>query len=233
MCTLTYIPVADGGIVTANRDEDPNRNSNALSEYENDSGTRYLIAKEPRFGGTNIAISKENKPVISTLLNGAFHTHEFGKTYRLSRGLMVLASLNYPSLNAFQSFDFNQIEPFTMVRVSGQIEELRWDGKQRYFVEKEISKPHIWSSAQLYSTEVRNAREKWFEELLVSGSQDSELMSRFHHEGGIGDIENDLVMNRNNRVRTVSITQSAWSRKGNQVHHWDLINKKESDFLFT
>lgn len=233
MCTLTYVPVSTGAIVTTNRDESPARNANALSTYLNASQEQFLIAKEPLHGGTNIAISEERTPSITVLLNGAFHAHKFGLKYRLSRGLMVLESLNQNSLAAFAEFDFNGIEPFTMVRIGRRIEELRWDGNNLHSIEKDVSGPHIWSSAQLYSREVIKAREEWFQNMLNSQPWAAKSLADFHHKGGNGDLENDLVMNRREMVKTVSISQSSWSEKSNEVRHWNLEKNQESRFNFT
>lgn len=233
MCTLTYVPVSGGAIVTTNRDESPKRNANALSTYLNFSQSPFLIAKEPLYGGTNIAISQEPNPMVVVLLNGAFHAHKFGLKYRMSRGLMVLESLNYATLSAFEAFGFEGVEPFTMVRIGTQIEEVRWDGKQMYYTNKDVSKPHIWSSAQLYSPAIIRARETWFETWLRNKPLTAETMADFHHNGGIGDLANDLVMNRQEMVKTVSISQSAWTGHSNQVHHWNLENNQESSYIFS
>src|SRR5256885_16059260 len=69
--------------------------------------------------------------------------------------------------------------------------------------------PHICSSATLYDEEVINKRKSWFEEWLVlhpAPTQD-EIM-RFHQFTGDGESHNDLLMNPDGKVFTVSITSA-------------------------
>jgi hypothetical protein len=224
MCTLTYYPGKGGSIITANRDESPHRNSKSLSEFNTDSN-EYLIAKEPRFGGTNIAIGRLNRTVV--LLNGAFKPHKMGAYSGMSRGLVLLELLKYDSLIHFtKAFSLEDVEPFTLVEFRDFPVELRWDGTRSFIREYPQKKPAIWASAQLYSKPVIEARERWFNGFLSRFKENisPEDLWNFHHSAGEGDSENDLVMNRLNLVRTVSVTQVSSILNKKIVKHHNLVD---------
>lgn len=226
MCTLTYIKEYGGGrIITANRDESPLRNASRLSEYQNAKGEKFFIAKEPLKGGTNVAISTGKR--MSVLLNGAFEQHEMGGKYVKSRGILLLESLEYENLFEFaEQNSLSGIEPFTLVEFQNLIREVRWDGTKLFKKNVNPNKAQIWASAQLYSREVIRKRELWFKDLLAKNPDKDDILE-FHFKGGDGDTENDLVMNRSNLVRTVSITQLADIGGKGSLRHFDLVGKKK------
>jgi hypothetical protein len=224
MCTVTYLPFLKGQLVTANRDETPLRSARGLSVHQNAHKANFQIAREPVHGGTNMAVALTGDAYV--LLNGAFEAHPFGRQYRLSRGIVVLESLNQPSLESFQSvFDFENIEPFTLLRFGDSIEDLRWDGSNTKHQIHDKSQPRLWASAQLYTEPVRAKRRKWFEQLLAKKPSPEEVWN-FHQYGGDGDGRNDMVMNRDNLVRTVSITQIIGFKQPIEVQHLNLLNGK-------
>ncbi len=92
MCTLTYVPLKNEKIITANRDESPSRNASLLSPYFSAGGQAFYIAEEPLRGGTNIALGQNGRH--SVLLNGAFEPHNMHQTYGMSRGIVLLKSLD-------------------------------------------------------------------------------------------------------------------------------------------
>ena len=150
-----------------------------------------------------------------------------GGIYRESRGIILLNSLEVGDI--FEYFDedlLSDIDPFTLVDFQSSIREIRWDGKTVFRKEYSNKEPHIWASAQLYSPEVIQKRENWFSE-VISGNTDEESIMNFHKNGGDGDSENDLVMNRGNMVRTVSITQFVHSPKIQSIKHLNLIDNEE------
>ncbi|HKL03870.1 MAG TPA: NRDE family protein, partial [Cryomorphaceae bacterium] len=109
MCTLTYVPLENGAVITANRDESPLRKATGLVLHETKSAKTFYIAKEPIHGGTNMAIGKSG--AVAVLLNGAFYPHAYNPPYSLSRGLLLLESLECEKLQTFASdFDFSGIE---------------------------------------------------------------------------------------------------------------------------
>ena len=231
MCTLTFVPLKEGLVITANRDESPLRNAHSLSSYYSARGEEYLIAEEPLRGGTNIAIGRTKRTAV--LLNGAFHRHDMNKTYGLSRGIVVLKSLDDADLFAFADrFDFDTIQPFTLVHFADTIQEIRWDGNAIHRIEFDMNRPRLWASAQMYTPEVIARREVWFDRFLDKGKPTPESIADFHHHGGDGDPENDLVMRRGGVVRTVSITQVFSLNDSRNIRHWDLVEENELDYVF-
>ncbi|HKK40708.1 MAG TPA: hypothetical protein VJ949_14900 [Cryomorphaceae bacterium] len=228
MCTVSYLPRPGGSIVTANRDESPLRNADGLSSYSNKNDQEFLIAKEPLYGGTNLAIGKE---FTTVLLNGAFFPHESKLNYRKSRGLVVLDSLNLSSLNNFHKDALDGVEPFTLLRFGKVIEELRWDESVVHFRTYDSTKPLIVGSAKLYSREALEKRQVWFEDLLYPDAPGRREIWNFHVQGGDGDPENDMVMNRFNMVCTVSVSQVYSSQGKKKVRHLDLIRNQSEEII--
>jgi hypothetical protein len=226
MCTVSYLPKVGGSIVTANRDESPIRNADGLSPHFSKVGSKFLIAKEPLFGGTNLAIGKD---FTTVLLNGAFLAHERKLKYKKSRGIVVLDSLNIFSLSELERNDLEGVEPFTLLRFGKDIEELRWDESVVHFRIHDPTKPLIVASAKLYSTEVLEKRQKWSADLFNASSPDRNEIWGFHLNGGDGDTENDMVMNRRNMVCTVSVSQVFASNVKKEVKHFDLVRIKTEE----
>lgn len=212
MCTLTFLPLSDQGfLLTSNRDESPMRMRAHKPEIKPLGNRSVIYPMDGKAGGTWIGVADDRRTVC--LLNGAFERHQMGGTYRLSRGIVVLDSFKYPDFDDFVSdYNFDGIEPFTFVDFvdSGQgllIREMRWNGQEVKRAEFDALKPQIWSSAQLYRPEVIQKRKEWFgrwTEKHPNYSQDD--IRSFHQFGGEGDIYNDIRMNRNNMVQTVSTT---------------------------
>ncbi|MEM9052628.1 MAG: hypothetical protein AAGC47_11290, partial [Bacteroidota bacterium] len=71
----------------------------------------------------------------------------------------------------------------------------------------------------------RPHRNRIFEQL-----NSADQLLDFHLNGGDGDPENDMVMNRNNMVRTVSVSQIIAGDGSKSIQHRDLIKQKVYDF---
>ena len=225
MCTLTYVPKPSGPIITANRDESPLRNASTLSEYTAKTGETFLIAKEPIHGGTNFAGST-NAEKVAVLLNGAFRRHEMGGKYRLSRGLVVLESLEWNDLFEFsRHFDFEGVEPFTLFHFDAGPREIRWNGRDLFRREYPVGSPMIVASAQLYLPLDQVKRQKWFGEVLNTPEIGPAGLFDFHLNGGDGNLETDMVMNRKNKVCTVSISQISTAQNKRFIRHFDLVDR--------
>lgn len=232
MCTLTYVPLKSGRVITSSRDESPLRNASLLSPYISKTQEEYFIAEEPLRGGTNTAIGKDSRNTI--LLNGAFKPHDMTKTYGMSRGIVLLKSLDFQ--NAFvyaDDFLFEKIQPFTLVDFQDTaIREIRWDGEKLYRATYPVDEPHIWASAQMYLDKAQQDRKDWFKQLLKLENLDADKILDFHFNGGNGDLENDMVMNRMNLVQTVSITQVSELGNKKDILHCDLVGDSETEYHF-
>jgi hypothetical protein len=204
MCTVSYLPQPSGFVLTSNRDEAPGRSPVELSA---DTQQSYIFPKDTLAGGTWICASNTDRLIC--LLNGAFEKHQRNLPYRRSRGLVVLDAFEYSNIHDFfEQYNFAQIEPFTMVIVDqGNLFELRWDEVQTHLKQLDPQQAHIWSSSTLYPADVRQTRSAWFDAWLTQTPQAGRLdIFNFHNSAGADDTWNGLVMNRNDIVRTVSIT---------------------------
>ena len=230
MCTVTYLPWNGGFIITSNRDEAPDRSPLKLTEIRRNA---ELIAfpKDVKAGGTWIASSESGK--VLCLLNGAFEKHHHRPPYRLSRGQMSLQFFDYPRIIDFlHTYDFRGIEPFTLVVWDGaELAEIRWDSRAcLHFKKLDPQKPAIWSSSTLYPYEIRQMRITLFRKWLQTNVEFAPLNIRdFHSFGRVGDPTNDLVMNRNGVVRTVSITQVIFAQEKSIMHYDELIRNTQDE----
>lgn len=232
MCTVTYLPQSGNAfILTSNRDEDITRHvALPVNKYQINNVEVYY-PKDPKAGGTWMAHGSNGFTVC--LLNGAFTAHNPTGNYKKSRGLVVLDFFIYKNQYDFIArYDFANIEPFTLIFVKHSSEtvtvcELKWDGIKTYHTNYDASLPHIWSSVTLYTNDVIKQRENWFSEWAKNNelfSKDSILM--FHHFGGNGDNQNDLVINRDTK-KTVSICCiNKLNTTLTEIVYEDVINKK-------
>ncbi len=225
MCTVSYLPVGSHNfILTSNRDEQPARSPKQLSLQDIDQ-QQLCFPQDTTAGGTWIAISNANRVVC--LLNGAFEKHHHEPPYRRSRGLMVLDLFRYQSVKQFfAEYEFQGMEPFTMIIIDeGQLYELRWDEYQTYPTHLDRGKPFIWASATLYDATARQKRQWWFEEWKKQHPQYSpDAILDFHRTAGDGDPWNDVVMDRDGIVKTVSVTQIIKSSGQLKMDYHDLLN---------
>lgn len=234
MCVLTYIPTKnDGFLFTSNRDESVLREA-ALPPRKYELEGRYVFfPKDPVGGGTWIAGCDR---FTLCLLNGGLEKHIPTPPYRQSRGRIILDFYKYQDFDAFaQNYQFNGIEPFTLVVIDRNkhlsINELRWTGNQIQQKTVDAQSPHIWSSVTLYSPEIRQEREQWFADFLQKNPNCTEEdVLNFHHFGGKGDVRNDIKMNRENKLKTLSVTQFSISNENFLVKYQDL--QKEKDFVY-
>ena len=196
------------------------------------SGSTLYYPQDPLAGGTWLAQSNAGK--VAVLLNGAFEAHKHRPPYRKSRGIVLLESFEFNGLLGFMNdYQFDDIEPFTLVHFAGlgnDIEELRWDGRQCHLSRLDSEQAHIWSSAQLYSKEIRQDRERWFGELLQTSPQASDML-HFHHFGGYADKANNLNMDRGFGLRTISISQLINGQELSAFDYHNLISEKQEKVL--
>ncbi|WP_397447346.1 NRDE family protein [Polaribacter sp. R77954] len=208
MCTVTYLPLADGNfILTSNRDETPLRKTIPPKNYiENDVVLTY--PKDAIAGGTWIGTSDKNRLVC--LLNGGFENHKKKLPYKMSRGIITKNILSIDNaLDYIKQSNFSNIEPFTLIYVDWntclETYELVWDGNQKYF-SKLAQEPKIWSSSTLYTEEIKQLRKKWFDEWLLKNNTFSQkCILDFHKNEELGTPEISPKMKRNS-VETLSIT---------------------------
>jgi hypothetical protein len=228
MCTVTYIPTKEYIYLTSNRDE-KNWRTDALTPavYSFRSG-KMIFPKDGDAGGTWIAAHENGNIVI--FLNGGFKAHTPAPPYRKSRGLVLLNILDHHTpYNCFVAMNLNGIEPFTaIIRDNGDLFECRWDGSDKHHQKIDPQIPHIWSSVTLYDDETIQKRKKWFEDWIAKNNDPSRNdILHFHQFTGDGDAYNDLMMNRDGKVFTVSITSIEINGSGLNMNYLDLKNQQD------
>jgi uncharacterized protein with NRDE domain len=207
MCTVTFVPTANGVYITSNRDEKTSRQK-AIPP------TKYLLnnkeiyfPKDPKAGGTWFAHDNQN---VLVLLNGAEEKHSIKAQYRKSRGIILLdliASEN--TLNEWKLIDLENIEPFTIVYYNSEkLYQLQWNEVEKCTIKLDKTLNHIWSSSTLYSKEIRSERKNWFEQFMSNNESISpQDLLDFHQFTENNNTEYGLQINRKNILKTVSITQ--------------------------
>ena len=228
MCTVTYVPVKGKFFITSNRDEKSVRNKAVLPQVYNYGEYKLIFPKDANAGGTWIA-AHENGNII-VLLNGGFVKHNYEPPYRKSRGIILLDIINNDKpVNAFNTIDLERIEPFTIIIASyKKLHECRWDGKQKHTKEIDYKVPHIWSSVTLYDSNIIAKREGWFKEWINNNKHFAmHNIVQFHLFTGDGDTNNDLKMNRNNDMLTVSITSVEVTNTKATMYYKDLQDNIE------
>lgn len=234
MCTLTYLPLNNEYIFTSNRDEHDSRSDTLFPVTKDINGMQVFFPQDPKAGGSWIASSNTQR--IAILLNGAFEAHKHRPPYRKSRGIILLDSFNYSSLNDFSAqYDLLGIEPFTLVHFdsanSNEILELKWDGVKSVVTPFAGDQAHIWSSTQLYSKEIRQQRQDWFSDLLLQ-DLDAAKLAHFHEFGNKMEKENNIVMDRGFGLRTISISQIVINKEKTKFNYRNLIkNTNENHWV--
>ena len=114
MCTVSYIPLKNGYILTSNRDENPLRDTTLPQKRQLPNGETIIAPLDKQKRGTWIATNTRNK--TACLLNGAYEKHKRILPYKRSRGHYVIEAFKHAKFRDFKSkSDLHNIEPFTMI----------------------------------------------------------------------------------------------------------------------
>ena len=227
MCTVTFVPVKDKFFITSNRDEKNSRGRALPPMLYNVNGANLVFPKDANAGGSWIAINENGNTAV--LLNGGFVKHEPVYPYKKSRGLVFLDIIAADEpVDYFSNADLDNIEPFTLVLlVNNRLFECRWDGSKKYQKELYNRFPYIWSSATLYDEATVQKREQWFASFLGKNfAPTQEDILHFHQFTGDGDTHNDLKMDRNGLMSTVSVTSIAVDTASALMKYADLKDNK-------
>jgi len=216
MCLVSYIPSTNGYIICSNRDESPKRSQAPLAYFQTLTGN--ILCPVDKKGGSWIICSEDGRAIC--ILNGAFKIHKRRPEYRMSRGLMMKAFFNYGSTAQFvQDFDFQNMEPFTMViKDKNGLYEFRWDGRYKHILHLSDDSLHVWSSCTLYTPEVQEQRERAYRKAFASIIPNAKSIIDLQKNTNLGDRAIDFVMNREDRVATISIT---------------LLERRDSEFILS
>lgn len=207
MCTVSFVPLKNGFCITSNRDESIEREKAIPPQKYIINNKAVYFPKDPKAGGTWFA--HDNKNCI-VLLNGAKEKHIVKERYRKSRGLIVTQLIASKNLIAeWNEIDLEAIEPFTLVVFyQEKLFQLQWNEVEKSFLELEATKSYIWSSSTLYEKEIRAERASWFQVFMVSNEVTTpQKLLQFHQFTQGENKKYGLQINRNNLLKTVSITQ--------------------------
>ncbi|MBG6187997.1 NRDE family protein [Flavobacterium sp. CAN_S2] len=233
MCTVSFVKTNDKIIITSNRDEKTVRPSAIPPRSYTVNGKNLIFPKDPKAGGTWFVANADG--VILVLLNGADEKHEVQLPYRKSRGLIVLDIISSLSPKDFwNEIDLDNIEPFTLVLFQNNaLFQLRWNGKEKETTSLDIHQNHIWSSSTLYTSSIREKRANWFHDFMNQNPEISESkMHDFHRYTEEENDENGLVINRNDEMKTLSITQAVIEKNKVAILHYDLIAQQDFSTSF-
>lgn len=223
MCTVTYIPTKNGCIITSNRDEKTSREKALLPQEYNINGKKITFPKDPKAGGTWIAHTASK---IVVLLNGAKEKHIKKEKYRKSRGLIVLELMSSKhTLSFWESIDLTNIEPFTIIVYENKsLFQLQWNEVIKSSEQFNENENHIWSSSTLYSNEIREQRKMWFTDFSKTKPNPTatEILD-FHQFTESENKEFGLQINRNNTLKTISITQCVVENNVIKMQYLDLL----------
>ena len=207
MCTVTFIPLNNKIFITHNRDEKSSRSKAIPPKQYTVNGYTLLFPRDSAAGGSWIASNKNGGAAV--LLNGAFEKHQHQPPYRKSRGLAFLDIIAANDLYlSYQQTDLTGIEPFTVILwANNKLYECRWNGTKKNIIELDAVQSHTLSSVTLYDEATIAKRKTWFNNWQqLHPAPSMEEIIRFHLSGGDGDTRNDLRMNRNGQMLTVSVT---------------------------
>ena len=108
--------------------------------------------------------------------------------------------------------------------------QMRWNGTEKETTPLDIKQNYIWSSSTLYASSIRDHRSIWFYDFLERNTKISETkMFNFHRNTEGENTENGLVINRDDILKTLSITQAVLEKNTIALLHHDLISNQ--DFL--
>ena len=233
MCTVTYIPTSEGIFITSNRDENSLRIT-LPPTIEKFGDFQIAFPKDVKSIGSWIAM--KNNGEVAVLLNGAFKNHSKKPNYSKSRGFIPLHLLKSKySIKAFEKLNLTEIENFTVIIYKeNTLTECRWDGTDKYILEKDVLKPHIWSSATLYSEDTSKKRTQLFNKWIdtIEDIKQHDVIN-FHKNTGKDDEENGLIIQRDNNIKTVSITSITVTFTSVDMVYEDLTTKVISKLNFS
>ncbi len=223
MCTVTYIPNQSGFHLTSNRDEHISRGK-AIAPRKYRQGRNTLLYPKDSDKNGSWVTAKSNGDLV-VLLNGAFVKHHRQAEYKRSRGLVLMDIIEAENpVQFYQTMNLYGIEPFTIILyTTGNLYECRWDGGKRHIALLDDKTAYIWSSVTLYDKMARAKRDSWFSDYR-SAAQPATTSGilHFHLHGGEGDLKDGLVINRDGKMKTMSITNICVTPAGMTMTYADL-----------
>lgn len=231
MCLVSYVPLGSKGFsLCSNRDEAPDRSTSTLIKETINS--RRIAYPGDRAGGSWIFMSHLGEVVC--ILNGAFEIHKHLPPYKQSRGLMAKSFFRYANAIEFlRNFEFNGMEPFTfIIKTTNYFFEVRWDEVVLHVRTLDPLSTYVWSSSTLYTEEEQVEREEWYRTLLPKNPTSNAQIMDLHATGAAGNMHHGFVMNREDRVATISITGVEVNDHRRVMLHRDLSTGEDRKVKF-
>lgn len=224
MCLVSLISTEEGFILSSNRDESPKRATHSLELIEKFEQTIYF-PKDPAKGGSWIACSNAGRSAV--ILNGAFEKHKHLPPYKTSRGIMLLDSFEYSIKEFIKQYDFNGIEPFTLILAEVKIRIcIVWDGSKLHTSDISTSKFNVWSSSPLYDKDMREERASWFKTALNREETiNQDKLINVHKNGGPKNLKHSFRINWENKVATISFSSIELKNNSFIFYHEELLNE--------
>lgn len=229
MCTVSFYKSNHQIVITSNRDEHISRPLALAPQKMTYNNAVFFCPIDPKSNGTWFGVKDDNSVLV--LLNGAANHHVAAPPYRKSRGLIFLdlISAEQPTL-AWNEINLLGIEPFTLiVFAGGELAQLRWNGTAKTLVLLDTNLAHIWSSATLYDAATMQQRKDWFSDFLnrkqIVNAAD---LIDFHTNTQKGNLQNGLLINRNQTMLTKNVTQCVLKNNSFTLTHFDLITHQKT-----
>lgn len=225
MCTVVYIPTNESIIFASLRDESPSRSIAIKPKVYESIDNTFIAPKDTMAGGTWLGATKAGNVVI--LLNGAFEKHKHQPPYRKSRGLIVSELLsNKEVTKLWNKINLLEIEPFTLVVWENKkLIQLVWDGNEKHQLNLTSYAAQIWSSSTLYDRAAKEMRKYYFNKWILNETQFNNT-SLFNFFNSVQDTKNGFLMNREDKVKTLSYTFIEF--KNSNALHMDYIDLNTS-----
>lgn len=229
MCTVSFIPLKKGAILTSNRDEHISRGIALHPEFYQLNGKMLVFPKDKKAGGTWFISNAHGDAGV--LLNGAFEKHTPIPPYRKSRGLVLseIFQSGSPS-DALQGYKLAGIENFTIILwEQKQLKEVKWDGNKLATKNHNPQQAHIWSSVTLYDKIMMAERQGWFNSWLLNQKdiRQPDILN-FHSSTHTNNKDYGLRISRDNKISTTSITSLRLENQKATFYHKDFIQNIES-----
>ncbi len=233
MCTVSFVFSNGKAILTHNRDEKTARLTAIKPQQYCVNNRNIYFPKDQKTGGTWFAVSENG--VVLVLLNGAEEKHQLKSSYRKSRGLIVLDLISSNSaILEWNTIDLCGIEPFTIVLFQeSKLYQFRWNEIEKSTLNLDRNQEYIWSSTTLYPKKIQEYRKELFQNFIASTKISAKKLFQFHRHTNKEDLENGLVINRKNEMKTLSITQTVIQEKKVILSYHDLETEQEFNNLIT
>jgi hypothetical protein len=227
MCTVSFVPTKGGHVFTFSRDEMPLRKTPYFEASKNLGFKNVYYPQDVKSGGSWFVVDDWGN--VAMLFNGGFSKHEKQSYYKKSRGIILLELVSEKDmLSYFTSSSFDGIEPFSIILFENEsLYRLVWDGEKKHTITLDKNTNHIFSSATLYTDEIKEKRKDWLYTYLKGVEHiNEEAIFNFHATYNSSDTQNGLIINREKSCSTLSISQVYLSQQQCCVKHVDLLAKK-------